>query len=80
MAESDLRRPSAVAFGRGKLHRFVPRTKVLDEGELSRAIKRMAHEVIERNHGLENVVIIGCLLYTSPSPRDKRQSRMPSSA
>ena len=24
--------------------------------------------------------IIPCLLYTSPSPRDKRQSRMPSSA
>ena len=24
--------------------------------------------------------LIGCLLYTSPSPRDKRQSRMPSSA
>ena len=24
--------------------------------------------------------IKGCLLYTSPSPRDKRQSRMPSSA
>ena len=24
--------------------------------------------------------IIDCLLYTSPSPRDKRQSRMPSSA
>ena len=23
---------------------------------------------------------ITCLLYTSPSPRDKRQSRMPSSA
>ena len=26
------------------------------------------------------VVTSGCLLYTSPSPRDKRQSRMPSSA
>ena len=26
------------------------------------------------------VVLLGCLLYTSPSPRDKRQSRMPSSA
>ena len=26
------------------------------------------------------VVPRGCLLYTSPSPRDKRQSRMPSSA
>ena len=25
-------------------------------------------------------VIHYCLLYTSPSPRDKRQSRMPSSA
>ena len=25
-------------------------------------------------------VILSCLLYTSPSPRDKRQSRMPSSA
>ena len=24
--------------------------------------------------------IVACLLYTSPSPRDKRQSRMPSSA
>ena len=24
--------------------------------------------------------VIFCLLYTSPSPRDKRQSRMPSSA
>ena len=26
------------------------------------------------------VLIKACLLYTSPSPRDKRQSRMPSSA
>ena len=25
-------------------------------------------------------VPVNCLLYTSPSPRDKRQSRMPSSA
>ena len=29
-------------------------------------------------HGLFNYTT--CLLYTSPSPRDKRQSRMPSSA
>ena len=28
----------------------------------------------------ENAITYGCLLYTSPSPRDKRQSRMPSSA
>ena len=30
--------------------------------------------------GLLLVLIIVCLLYTSPSPRDKRLSRMPSSA
>ena len=35
-----------------------------------------------RRDGLVPGVIYGgdCLLYTSPSPRDKRQSRMPSSA
>ena len=26
------------------------------------------------------ILLLFCLLYTSPSPRDKRQSRMPSSA
>ena len=30
--------------------------------------------------GLDNPDYKTCLLYTSPSPRDKRQSRMPSSA
>ena len=28
----------------------------------------------------EDADIIGCLLYTSPSPRDRTRSRMPSSA
>ena len=27
-----------------------------------------------------HVLLIGCLLYTSPSPRDRQKSRMPSSA
>ena len=27
-----------------------------------------------------NVLVEGCLLYTSPSPRDRQKSRMPSSA
>ena len=27
-----------------------------------------------------DITALSCLLYTSPSPRDKRQSRMPSSA
>ena len=30
--------------------------------------------------GLTNELVGGCLLYTSPSPRDQRGSRMPSSA
>ena len=30
--------------------------------------------------GLGTALVRHCLLYTSPSPRDKRQSRMPSSA
>ena len=30
--------------------------------------------------GLYTDMLCRCLLYTSPSPRDKRQSRMPSSA
>ena len=47
-----------------------------------------AQELEEADSALEPVVIAEpvvaesepCLLYTSPSPRDKRQSRMPSSA
>ena len=35
------------------------------------------HEGIKLALGILNR---SCLLYTSPSPRDKRQSRMPSSA
>ena len=30
--------------------------------------------------GVQLLVYIGCLLYTSPSPRDRTRSRMPSSA
>ena len=32
---------------------------VLDAGEIGRALKRIAHEIIERNHGLDNVVLLG---------------------
>ena len=34
---------------------------------------------IEQQTGIK-AEVYACLLYTSPSPRDKRQSRMPSSA
>jgi pyrimidine operon attenuation protein/uracil phosphoribosyltransferase len=31
----------------------------MDADEVSRALRRIAHEVIERNHGLDQVVVIG---------------------
>ena len=38
---------------------------------------KKALEILDKDHfGLEKV----CLLYTSPSPRDRTRSRMPSSA
>ncbi|MDW3179192.1 MAG: bifunctional pyr operon transcriptional regulator/uracil phosphoribosyltransferase PyrR [Acidimicrobiia bacterium] len=59
MTDADLRRPRAVAFGRDTMRRFVPRTEILDSAGVARAIKRMAHEILERNNGLDDVVIIG---------------------
>ena len=38
------------------------------------------YQAIEHDHEIVPVLNKICLLYTSPSPRDKRQSRMPSSA
>jgi pyrimidine operon attenuation protein / uracil phosphoribosyltransferase len=38
---------------------FVARSQVLDADDIRRAVRRMAHEVIERNHGLDDLVIIG---------------------
>ena len=35
--------------------------------------------ILEKSYGLQ-AQYTGCLLYTSPSPRDQRGSRMPSSA
>jgi pyrimidine operon attenuation protein/uracil phosphoribosyltransferase len=38
---------------------FVARAQVLDTDEVSRALRRIAHEVIERNHGLAQVAVVG---------------------
>ena len=47
------------------------------QGSIAYAEALMEAKVLSKN---ECNKIKTCLLYTSPSPRDKRQSRMPSSA
>ena len=44
------------------------------------SVKDQLHTEIRQMQEGMHVEIRNCLLYTSPSPRDKRQSRMPSSA
>ncbi len=38
---------------------FVARAEVMSADEIGRALRRMAHEIIERNKGLDNVVLVG---------------------
>jgi pyrimidine operon attenuation protein / uracil phosphoribosyltransferase len=38
---------------------FVARSRVMDAEDIHRALRRMAHEVLERNHGTDELVIIG---------------------
>ena len=38
---------------------FRSRSQVMSADDLERAIRRMTHEVIERNHGTEGLVVIG---------------------
>lgn len=48
-------RASAPPFGGA----FVARAVVLDADQIGRAIRRMAHEIIERNGGVDSLVVIG---------------------
>ena len=38
---------------------FAAHARIMDADDMARAVRRMAHEVIERNHGLDLVVVIG---------------------
>src|SRR5579864_5929572 len=38
---------------------FTPRTQAMDAADLRRAVTRIAHEIVERNHGLADVALIG---------------------
>ena len=43
-------------------------------------VKAITKELVEDCSELKKIGINSCLLYTSPSPRDRTRSRMPSSA
>src|SRR5437763_2509780 len=49
---------------------FVARSQVMDAEDLRRALTRIAHEVVERNHGLGDAVLIG--LQTGGVPLARR--------
>ncbi|MFZ0664762.1 MAG: bifunctional pyr operon transcriptional regulator/uracil phosphoribosyltransferase PyrR [Acidimicrobiales bacterium] len=38
---------------------FVPRSMVLSAADVQRALRRVAHEIAERNRGLEDVILVG---------------------
>ena len=84
---------AAIADGLRPNQAFVVRTATLDEPEHGLTADvlantdvlvwwgHMAHgevkdDIVERVHAR----VMACLLYTSPSPRDRQKSRMPSSA
>ena len=44
----------------------MPETQVMDASEVRRALTRIAHEIVERNKGAENVVLVGILRRGQP--------------
>ena len=65
MAERERRNP------RRRSTVFVPKTQLLSADDVERAMKRMAHEIIERTDSLENLVVIGL--------QDRKSTRLNSS-
>ena len=51
-----------------------------ESGEFAEVVKKKVFQADSKFSEDEIFHMKSCLLYTSPSPRDKRQSRMPSSA
>ena len=65
-----------VSFREGKL----AYARVGAEDNSLAAILHRAHKISNAQHKLLKDRAANCLLYTSPSPRDRTRSRMPSSA
>ena len=70
---------SAPAVAKERVEASMVATWPRDFPGLGTGAQRLAQRLSDMSDGRIQVTYY-CLLYTSPSPRDKRQSRMPSSA
>ena len=64
-------RVATITINRPKMMNAFNEQLIWDMGDATEQVK---------NDSAIRVLVITCLLYTSPSPRDMRRSRMPSSA
>ncbi|HSO94955.1 MAG TPA: bifunctional pyr operon transcriptional regulator/uracil phosphoribosyltransferase PyrR [Acidimicrobiia bacterium] len=62
MSTPDAARPTSAPAATGDGGRFVVRARVYSADDLRRAHTRIAHEIVERHHGADGLVLIG--LYT----------------
>ena len=74
-------------FGTGREYQLPKDLTKIQTASYANFLQLDAEPEKRKDHGIEGVLkeifpiqSYDCLLYTSPSPRDKRQSRMPSSA
>ena len=72
-------REDQINFDKLRAYRLDRVKKELEKNDLEACI---LFDPVNVRYALDtvNMSVYNCLLYTSPSPRDKRQSRMPSSA
>ena len=68
--ETNILNWAVVVFG---LYKFLP-------GFLGKMLKKRREGILLELKDAEDRLLNACLLYTSPSPRDVKRSRMPSSA
>ena len=50
------------------------KTMIMDETAMGRALTRIAHEIIERNKGVEKVAVVGIRRRGGPWPRGWRSN------
>ena len=80
--EGLLLKPVTYSWAYDLYNQAVANTWFPNEIQLDEDLADFARMTPDEHHALTHLMSYfnPCLLYTSPSPRDKRQSRMPSSA